>query len=495
MNKLFESKGGVIARFQETKGGSDANFERGNEIWAIDDIQVFPPNPRLAYEDLSKTNKAKDQVLSDAKNFIANEYPDAELKITGQVGRAGILVIMKNITDAADPASTDSEEKFEAYLKITTKKADLGPLPIFWQTTEFCTFANLKSQNKALKKAGILLDPADIINPGQLYSVDEVITVVGNKTKENETIPEVLNNAIVPLLRQVQMGAPKLIPELTEYRTTIEVKLGEIAAPIALATGHMCSGQYEEAEKALLEPFDETFTDATHISFPKKGEKLIDSFIHFNGGGIVAISSKDSSGGAKPSTSTIADTLRDKADEFDSDDDFAEKYSSIRACIMILNELNAIDGPLRLGLRFRIITKEDAVFLNAIYNKGKISDKILKTKSPHLFQLLKTASYSPDDTHPSYQTGYHLLAIIARKVAEYMNKDKKKITQFFKAVLNKSSIIQVLAYTNMAKDAISYKDFKCIFPPSFDGTIQITADNYYTSRSRPGGKISFEFKK
>ncbi len=110
-------------------------------------------------------------------------------------------------------------------------------------------------------------------------------------------------------------------------------------------------------------------------------------------------------------------------------------------------------------------------------------------------QILRSSSYTPDQTNPGYQTGFHMLAVITRNVVDRLNKDSKLTTEFFKAVINKSDICQVYAYTQSKGDALCFKNFEVIYPATFEGTIITTAEKSYTSRTRPRGKLSFEFKK
>jgi hypothetical protein len=158
-----------------------------------------------------------------------------------------------------------------------------------------------------------------------------------------------------------------------------------------------------------------------------------------------------------------------------------------------LDQKSAIDAPLDLAIKYSIIDKKDADVIKGMYGKGRISDKWLKGKAPHLYLLYKSSSYNPDPSNLEYQTGYHLLAIVARLVAEQVNKDSKRLTQFFKVILSKSNLVQVLAKTRVKGSALCYKDFQVIYPPTFAGIVKLDATSY-TSRTKPTRKISFTFE-
>jgi hypothetical protein len=107
--------------------------------------------------------------------------------------------------------------------------------------------------------------------------------------------------------------------------------------------------------------------------------------------------------------------------------------------------------------------------------------------------LLAAVPYQPDDTHPEYQLGFHLLAVAAKWVSNHLNEDSGKITDFFKEVLNKSSLVQVYAKTKADKEGgLFYSQFNVVWPPVFEGIIQVDADSY-TARTKPSRKVSFSF--
>jgi hypothetical protein len=67
------------------------------------------------------------------------------------------------------------------------------------------------------------------------------------------------------------------------------------------------------------------------------------------------------------------------------------------------------------------------------------------------------------------------------------------MTDFFKAVLNKASMVQVYTDTQRSAKGIAFSDFNVVWPPTFTGSIIIESD-HYTSNAKPSKKISFVFK-
>ena len=133
----------------------------------------------------------------------------------------------------------------------------------------------------------------------------------------------------------------------------------------------------------------------------------------------------------------------------------------------------------------------DISYIKSIYSKGPVDPA---NTPENLNQLIKTSSYQRlDRNHPEYQLGYHILAVLAQAVAAHFNKDRARITNFFKAILNKANMVQVLTKTASKGDALRYSQFNVIWPPVFQGNILVNA-GHYTSRTRPSRKISFEFR-
>ena len=107
-----------------------------------------------------------------------------------------------------------------------------------------------------------------------------------------------------------------------------------------------------------------------------------------------------------------------------------------------------------------------------------------------------------DNTRPDYRIGWHLLAAVAAGAADAINKSYR-IDAFFKAVLERSNMIQVK--TTLKKAAVKnaegkdtngayFSNFEVIYPPVFTGTIRLDASsNFYATRV-PVGKMGFAIK-
>lgn len=473
---LNESTGGIARRWLEIQGGKDIPFVHAQtkEQYSIIDVKILPPDPELRYEDTEEMTGPEILDMT-VQNMVDGAKPPAtDVKIFGvSNGRAAMFVKLKN-----------EQGDIFIYVKKVKAKRSQGPNAIFWQTTDFAKDTGLWAQTAQMKKAAIPIEPTDFVQEGKKYPVDQLIVAVRNGLKDSN-MPIELKNGLPALLKNVQEGQARPTPGLAEFQSAIEIKLSELAAPLALKYGNMMSGDYDTVNKELLAPMGTSWKGASAASFPPKAEKLIDATLWF-GKEKLDISVKDSSGGGRPSTATIAETLA----KSDFTPKFRTKNKEYIDAITVLDGESAISGPLTLAVNYGALTTADVAWLETIYNKGT---KEVRNMPKNWKTLMAAVPYQPDKSHPEYQLGFHLLAVAAKWVSEHLNEDSDKITSFFKEVLNKSSLVQVYAKTKADKQGgLYYSQFHVVWPPVFTGIIEVDADSY-TARTKPSRKVSFSF--
>lgn len=480
---IKEASGGLARRWLEKQQGKDTFFldQKGNR-WDLEDVSFWPADPDLAYQTDDSSN-AVAKMTDDINAYLAKKNLKTVKVFSPRSESSKQVAAMVVIV-------SHGNEKI-AYVRHVDHKHSVGVNPITWTNTAFQTATGLALQSAQMKKAVVPLDPADVINPGSLYNVDNLISSVSSKMS-SANVPEEIKTGAGKLLSNVKEGKKDPIAGMAQHKPVVEIKLGELAAPISLITGHFASGAYAQANKELIGPMGGSWQSAKGISFPNKAELLIDSYLHFPNG-IVGISSKDASGGAKPSIKTIIDTLNQKRNEFD--ENFLRKNRRTIEVLKILEEKSAIDGVFEAADYYEeiggVYSERDMNWVKSIYNKGKVD---LNSAPKTIQRLLKNSNYQKVDyTHPEYQLGFHILAVLARLVVDQINYDRQEITNFFKTVLNKSNMVQVLARTKATGDGLAFDNFNVIWPPVFTGSILANAGSY-TSRTRPTRKIAFEFK-
>lgn len=476
---IIESSGGLARRWIEKQTGKDIFFLDSNKTkWDLEDVQFFPADPDLAYLT-DETGTAQSKLKLDLDQYLKSKSLNT-IKTFGEKSAnakslASIVVIV-----------SDGKNRI-AYNRQVSKKKTTGPNPILWDNTEFQTNTGLTVQTPQMKKAGIKIEPADLLIPNSKYKVRQLVDTV-TKNLNNANLPEELKIGIPQILQNVVQGKTTAVPKTKEHEPVIQIKFGEIAAPIALTTGNLVTGSYSQADEKLCGPLGGSWRTATAISFPDKGETLVDSYVHLPGGQI-GVSSKAGDTGAKPSVKSIIETLDQKPESFSPE--FINENQNLIENLRIVYSETSIDGIQKLARKFKIIDDTDLKYIESIYSKGKV-DPVGITEN--LKNLLSKSSYQKvEKEHPEYQLGYHILAVLARYVADNFNQDRPAITEFFKAVLNNSNMVQIKARTATQGDGVAFSAFEVIWPPVFGGSI-VTYAGHFTSRTRPTRKLSFEFK-
>jgi hypothetical protein len=152
---------------------------------------------------------------------------------------------------------------------------------------------------------------------------------------------------------------------------------------------------------------------------------------------------------------------------------------------------------LRLAVDFNIINEEDIVKITAAINTNK---KDTKGLSKYLVDMYKDYMTSPaaqkSVEKPGFSVGLVILTKIAQLVAQEINNDPKDYfnkgaTEF----LNFSSVIQIYTQAKVVGEDVHVYEFKAIYPPQFEGRVELDPSKNYMSTVRPKGKYTFVFKK
>ena len=120
-------------------------------------------------------------------------------------------------------------------------------------------------------------------------------------------------------------------------------------------------------------------------------------------------------------------------------------------------------------------------------------DAALKQRmiTSNLHGLIKVKGAKFDD--PAYNLGYHLLACVAKNIANIVNKDSST-SELFRAILERSNMVQVKTSVKKTGDGASFNQFTVIYPPIFSGTFLMIADNNYMATRKPIAPLSFAIK-
>lgn len=463
-----ESSGGIIRRAQEVEQGKTVTFAKGEDKISLVSAKVVP-------DDADKYQTKEELVKGIQSSLSANGNPTVLWSKEPKDGGAALITIWK-----------DSQNKLVAFIK-TAKIKSPGAFPIVWTNSDFTKDTGYQqTDNKVAERAQFNLKPQAILPPNSELNIN---SIPGSLNLESNTgLPDDAREQIPQLIQNVLEGKKDPIQGAAKYATTYEVDLGETAAPIALATGNFATGSYKQAEDSLLKPLGLTWQNLTTVIFPGGGSNLLyDSYLKINKDTTLKISSKDKGGGAAAAVTGLMKDIENNPERFKGITD-KKDFQEILEYVKIISANRADTGPLVLAVNFGMITEEEKNSILSNLGKG-LKFNPNQTFSPGITAALKRKGAKYQD--PAYDLGYHQLAGVAELVADRLNQ-LPNISNFFKAVLERSTMVQVKSTVQKSGDAAAFSSFQVIYPPVFDGTIRVVAGNNYMSTRKPIGKISFK---
>jgi hypothetical protein len=466
---IIESSGGLIRRGQEVAAGKTVTFAKDNQRINLTGTVVIPED-LLRYE----TTEELEQALTDV--LAANGNPKVPYySLLNKKSGAALIVFF----------TSETGEKL-AFVKFAGAKSP-GAFPIHWANADFGRDTGFQqADNKIAERAQFKL------KPNELFATDVDLPIAGlaETVKERSDLPPEIDQQIRQLLANVESGNKTPVPGAEAYMTTYEVDLGESAAPIALVTGHMVTGSYLEAEKALLAPLGLSWASIESVTFPGAGSNLLyDSYLRLNKGTSLKVSSKDKKGGAAAAVTGLMKDIEENPERF-SEVTSNKNYQQILEIIKTVADNSAKAGPLVLAQQFGFIDKNDGQTILNLLGKGQPYAPDAKwARTPGIQMALKRKGAKFQD--PAYDMGFHILAGVAELVADKLNQ-MPGMSDFFKAVLERSTMVQVKAGMQKSGNGANFNSFQVIYPPVFNGIIKVVAGNNYMATRKPIGKISFK---
>jgi hypothetical protein len=216
---------------------------------------------------------------------------------------------------------------------------------------------------------------------------------------------------------------------------------------------------------------------------------LYDSYLQLTKEVTLKVSSKDKKGGAAAAVTGLMKEIERDPERFSEITENPE-YQEILEIVREISDNSAIQGPLKLAEKFGFIDQNDTANILANYNKGVPYAPDAKwARTQGIQAALKRKGAKFED--PAYDFGFHILAGVAELVADRLN-HMRGIDNFFRAILERSTMIQVKAGMRKSGNGASFNNFTVIYPPTFTGGIKVVAGNNYMATRKPIGKISFK---
>jgi len=474
---------GIAARDTIADDGAGAIFsnDKGEEI-ELYSLIYFPEVGRYENDDKKKVDNpvtGRDKAQAAIAEWMESSAVKPEnFKMVNAPNMAAALSIWKN-----------KKGELVVYGRYASNIRS-GALGITWPNSQFAKETGYSSDDVASTSENVALKPSDLFTE-ELMTVPQLLTIVNKKLPES--LPEDLKVIVPAMLNAVARGEETYVPGAAEHRAVIEKYVGEYAAAIAVITGNFISGNYDDAERDVLAPQGADWSDMKLMQFPTSTTTaLVDSYVYSEDESAhVAISSKAGGGGASASLSSVAKILDKKADQFDNK--FLAQNEELIHGINLLSNNSAVEGVYKTAKLYGILSDHDIKIIHYLTKSFDKDEKILSGRLKKLARTYPTAEYvEKAKMHPNYNLGYRLLAAAARKVTDKLN--GLNPTDLFRAVLAKSSMIQVYAKTQKRGDSLAFVDFRVVFPATFTGTIVFDAQTNFFSTQPPKGRVTFKLK-
>jgi len=459
---LTEKSRGLLYR-DKGDGFFQGSLENPSAVITFDGVDYYPSMPG-AYETPEETEEAWQQAEQTYPGIVWSNKPK---------GSSKAFAVLK-----FDGPAKGKKSYFGRFFNDI--KPDMagawgnGELPGGWQL----------NKTTSLKGSYYKLKPADLFPPNSNFATpSDCVAELGTNPKNNPAVPK-----IMPGMQELLTGRLPTFENVGEMGTAIRDDLGETIGPIALIQGMINTQGAEAARKDILGP-NGSYSGSS-IYFPAaKNNGLVDSYITTPGGVEIGISSKGEKG-ALASVRNISDGIDVARQKGMTDllDSYAEEIKRIEE----VGKLSSLEFPLKLGMEQGLINAGQAKIIVQLVKDGARSlDAVPMTKkdSAVLSGLMKDIKAKTDNTR--YNTGYHILSSLARKVVQQINTDPKFGEACLK-FLNTSPIIQLHLNANMKGDNVQVTGFSSKYPPDFKGTVGLDASKVYAATGIIG-RVSFAY--
>lgn len=444
------------SRIQEAKGimGRVAGdkFVNGENQLEFQGVTVYPQD----YEQFEDPEQ-RDVAIAEFEKQVGGQ-----IQWTNTPNRASLAFGIATLTD---PLNNDTPIYWGRYFK--KKSVDM-----------MGSWANNQAPSGwKLRKAGALkldigIDPQHLIKSEALHQgLPDVQKTVAANSQGHE-----MQSELVGALEQIEAKQNPIFENAIQHLPALRDYFGEIMGPCALMAG-MVGGQAEEANKDLLKGVG---WDNCSVFWPQSmNYALVDSVFIGPDGQEVGISSKGGKG-ARASAKNIVDAIN-KAPE-----KLVNAHKITVDIISIVDSNTAADAPFRLAEYLGILPNKLEAEIKQYIEAGKTDYSKLSEDAQELFN-----HGTPKQSAPGFNTGYALLALLAKKVAKIVNQ-QNDFSNGAIAFLNQSSIVQL--YCKMGKQGNNARvtGWDAIYPPNFQGKVVLDGSkNYYSSRI--AGKFAFGF--
>lgn len=434
------------------------------------DLEYYPGQPG-AYDSYEE--------MSAAGQELSKHYPRGIIWSNRPGARSRAFAVLT--FDGPKKGETTSFGRFFDQIK-----PDMSGL---WKNNELPGDWQLKKAT-SLKGSYYKLKPSDLFPPESEFGTPrECVAAIGSNSDTATPGQQQAIQQILPGMQQLLKGEFPTFENIDENMVSaVRDDLGETIGPIAMVQNMIQSATLEKARTDILGPRG-TFAGMS-IYFPaSKINGLVDSYLRRGDGTEIGVSSKGESG-AKASVKNIADGVAAARERGMTD--LLEQYAKQVKVIERVGLLGSRDLPLVLGQEYGYIDTNQAAAIQKFIDQG-VKDINAVKMSPDDRSVLKSlmAEYAPKTDNPKYNVGYHVLAVLAKKVMTEINKDPEFGAACLK-FLNTSPIVQLHLKGSAGKTSYRVSGFDVKYPPDFRGTVALDASKVYAATGT-NGRVSFAY--
>ena len=460
-NSLITESRGLGARQSGEEFVSTTDPEDKVYVKSVD----FYPEDAAAYE----TEEERNIELSRIVHSIPNAYVDLIGKFNKSQLAFGIAIFER----PGDPTNLAFVKPF--------KVLHHDPSQNTWDNQKGIPGFNYNS--KSAKKAKSKMAPQDILTTQQSnLNPDSIVVQIAAKFGDDSPLTGFARSIADGVKLPISFDAPEGM-----HFTAFRDYFCELLHPIALQTGNFNGNAGKAAMKFLG---SDDFSNTT-INFGKdKTEGLSDSILISPEGKKIKVSSKGGKG-ATASAKNLLDTIEELKLTKEGKK-LLSKYKDVVDLLTEIKDAGQAGSPLLLGVRYGIIDEKDAKSINELKNVGPINLTHIATMGMSK-NLQKLANGRGTDNPDSVNLFYHLVAAVAHKAADEVNKH----TNFSKAaaeILNNGALVQVYTKAKENKDSWTLGEFTTVYPgDSIKGVYLSAGKTSYSTAIK--GNFTFKIDK
>jgi hypothetical protein len=335
---------------------------------------------------------------------------------------------------------------------------------------------NFKYQSKVGQKENSPLKPSAVLTQFKDNTPDTILQQVIAKFGANSDEARAMQIFM-------ESDIPCTVPKGNMNPEAFRDYFAEMLQPIALVMGKKVAGNAAEAARIFFGSGG--YSDCT-ISFNNNTiGGLYDSLLVNPDGKQIKLSSKGKDG-ASASVVNLLKTVKE-LEATPNGQRLLTKHAEAIELLETINRDGHFGAPLKLAVKYNMLTPEEAAQVLKLKNKGP-NDEIIGTGQ--LSDRLEKMYEGRKAKDPSRIIPIeHMLAAIAYPVADHVNK-KTNFGQAASEILNNGALVQMYTDTTVSGDSITITKLTAVYPSQTITGVELDASKVYFST---GGKGNYTF--